>query len=705
MSTKGGRSKAAATPAEEAPASRAAGTAPPAAPRSRAIAIVLVALVTAVGIALSVANRIEDPDLWQHLAVGKAIWQQHAVPLTHLWTWPMYGQPDVLPSWLFRTLLWPFWDGLGAGGLFLWRALTTLAAFAILYLASRRMGARGLAPFVVAALCAILYRQRSQVRPETLVAVLLAIQIAILEARRNGGPDRSLWLIAIAVVWINAHISYHLGLLLTGIYWLDAWLTERRARSKGRGRRGPVRPAGPATAAAPPRALPLFYVLAAGIAVSFLNPFGWRAVWQPFDYVLHLRHEPIFSTILELQPVWGFPAFHARNGLPLLLLGWPVLAFLRARRHGFDLAELLLGLAFVGFGLTSSRFVGFTALVAMPFMARDASQVLARRGRRERFPLALRAGATAAACAAMFAFEWSGPLGPPAYTLTRNTLPVAACEFMAEHGVRGRGFNQFYLGGYQIFRFWPDRERLPFMDIHVSGTPEDRLLYMTGQVDSTSWENLDAKHRFDYVLLTRRPPLGETLLDRLDADPRWALVFVDDAAALYVRRDGVAREAGAQAYLRLPAGNRRLGPLRAQCMAVPESCAVLIAELERAAASSPRNSDVKSLLANVAMTQGRMADARRELIEALEANPETMMAHERLGLIALQEGNAEEALREAERARRVGGGITPDLVAGRAYLRLGDRDAARSAYERVLRRDPANLEAADSLRVIRESGR
>ncbi|HUK62760.1 MAG TPA: hypothetical protein VLV15_05480, partial [Dongiaceae bacterium] len=152
-------------------------------------------------LALSITFRIYEKDFWQHLAVGRAIWNLGHVPTTELWTWPTYGAPDVNASWGFRALVWPFWRAWGVWGLYAWRWGTTLAIFALAWLAARRMGARGLTPLVVFALAALVYRQRSQVRPETLVSVLLAAQIAILETRRNGGRDLLPMLIPIALTW------------------------------------------------------------------------------------------------------------------------------------------------------------------------------------------------------------------------------------------------------------------------------------------------------------------------------------------------------------------------------------------------------------------------------------------------------------------------------------------------------------------------
>jgi hypothetical protein len=198
----------------------------------------------------------------------------------------------VLPSWLFRALIWPFWSIGGVWGLFVWRWWTTLLAFGLVWAVARRLGARGVTPLVVLALCALVYRQRSMVRPETLVAVLLALELWILEARRHGGPNRWPWLMVVACLWANAHISYYLGLVVLSVFWADERLRPPSSTRPGLGR-----------------------VLLGAIAISFLNPFGWRALWQPFDYFLHGRHEAIFELVGELRPIaWNV---NVVNGLPL----------------------------------------------------------------------------------------------------------------------------------------------------------------------------------------------------------------------------------------------------------------------------------------------------------------------------------------------------------------------------------------------------
>ncbi len=151
-------------------------------------ALVTATIVTALCVLVSVTFTLYDTDFWHHLLVGRVIWESRSIPTQQLWSWPTWGAPEANSAWLFRALVWPFWSLGGIGGLFAWRWLTTLVAFGVMWGTARRMGARGFAPLVALLLCAFIYRLRSQVRPETLVAVLVALEIWILETRRRGGP-------------------------------------------------------------------------------------------------------------------------------------------------------------------------------------------------------------------------------------------------------------------------------------------------------------------------------------------------------------------------------------------------------------------------------------------------------------------------------------------------------------------------------------
>jgi hypothetical protein len=577
-------------------------------PAALGVALAIVGTI----VVLAVTATMNDPDMWQHLLVGRAMWQLHSIPRTNLWTWPTHGAPYVLPSWLFRVMLWPFWAAGGLTGLFVWRWLTTLAAFALLWRTARRAGATGVAPLVLFAWCALFYRQRSQLRPDSLVAVLLALELWLLESRRNGRAIPLAWLALVGWAWVNAHISYPLFFLVAGAYLLDAlW----RARP-GSIRRGDS-----------PRALALATAVTA--ALAFLNPFGWETLRQPFDYVLHWRHEPIYQSIVELRGLdW---AYNARNGFAAFCAVAFVLALVRAVREGPDFAEWLLVPALLAQTISSQRFIGYFALVAAPFAARDLASALSG----VRWPRLLAAPLTRSALAGAAALalaipELARPGLPIAIGLAPFAYPVHACDWMARHGVRGRGFSPFYAGGYLLWRFWPDPGRLPFMDIHQTGTPHDRDLYAYAWADRGAWNELDAERRFDWVILFRHHGTAAHLLDYLDSDPNWALVFADDAAALFLKRGGsMAALADSAAYTKVPAGDERLSQMASQVEADPQFRDETREELRRQIADSPLTGQARSQLANLEALDGRWASALGLLQQAGHIDPDLPRLAER----------------------------------------------------------------------------
>ena len=657
---------------------------------------VIASLVAALAIAVSVSFRMFDTDVWQHLAVGRAIWELHRVPQTHLWSWPTYGEPEVLPSWGFRALLWPFFAIGGVPGLFVWRWLTTLGAFALLWATARRMGAKSFAPLLVLVVCSLVYRQRSQVRPETLVAVLIALEIWILETRRSGGPDRCAWLIAVAWAWANCHISYYLGFVILGFHLIEAqgkaW---RGAGARMNQVRGGTRP--------PAGSVRRLWLVALAMAlISFANPFGWRALAQPFEYAFVWSHRQIFQNIGELGPFQWRDNW--RNGAVFLFAGWPLLVLWRARARRFDAVEAMMCAFFTVLAASSQRFLGPYALAAVPYLGRGLDE----QTRGWTPPRALgtpwmRAAAAALACALIGIPEWSRGVPPLGLGFDLSRYPVAACDFIALHGVRGSGFNQYYLGGYMLWRFWPEVGRLPFMDIHQSGTPADVELYPVAIRQREAWDRLDAERHFDYALLERKTVVrGVQVLEFLGADSGWALVFEDDAAALFVRRAGpLGAVADSFAYRLLGPDSARLAALGRASSRDSTLRTRVRGELLREIAASPYHAIALSLLANVDILDGRLDAARAHLREALALDSRVPHAHERLGNMALDAGDAREALREFQLERRLW--VDPhdlDLRTGHAWRMLGDARRAREWYREALGYGPDAAEARLALEEL-----
>jgi hypothetical protein len=646
--------------------------------------MVLALLGAAAIVVISSSFVLFDTDLWQHLAAGRAFWSLGHVPRVNLWTWPQFGEPAFLSSWGFRALIWPLWSWGGIRALFAWRWVTTVALFAVLLATARTMGARRLSAVLVMILAALDYRLRTSVRPESLAALLFALELWLLERQRHGARRVEAWaILALAWIWANTHISYYLGLLLLAIYALDAALAARAG--------------GKAAATSGARALLLLQIGAAVIVVSFLNPFGAASLAQPFEFALRWRHDPLIRTIGELQPLPLVSAL--RSGLWL----WPVLALARSSRRSWDIAEIVAMVVFTGLALSSIRFIGTWVLIAAPFVARDLAELLARiPGPRPRVPLALEAAAVLALGVLAAWPEWKRPDLPFGITIDATTYPEAACDFIAAHRIRGPMLNDPHHGGYLDYRFSPDRERLPFISSQPEyARPEDRTGLLLALVREDGWRALDERCRFDVVLLARDQDPADSLLDFLDRDPRFALVFADDAAELLVRRERFPALADSFAYRIVPAGRDR----RYALTAAAESDSLLRraaeAELDRMIASSPVEGGASHLRGYLALMDRDWDGARRHLERAVRLDPLLPEVHDALGVVALTQGRPRDALRELELERRLHG-PSPGLFyrIGLAWQQAGDAGRAQAAYRRELARDPGHAAARDSLETL-----
>lgn len=119
----------------------------------------------------------------------------------------------------------------------------------------------------------------------------------------------------------------------------------------------------------------------------------------------------------------------------------------------------------------------------------------------------------------------------------------------------------------------------------------------------------------------------------------------------------------------------------------------------------PRTADPRHLAdGEAALRNGSFAEARAAFNAALANGANRGAALAGLAAVAFQEQNFPEAARLARQAIAAGD-RRAELIAGKAYLKLGEFAKAKAAFENVLRRSPANAEAERNLAVtLRQLG-
>jgi tetratricopeptide (TPR) repeat protein len=684
----------------------------------------LLPVVAAFALALT---RIDDPDAFTHLALGRDLVQHRGFPATEPFTFVSPDHPYYNPEWLFDVVLYLGWLAGGTTGVVLLKAAIVAVAVWILWLDSRAWGepSTDRAPGLLiraAVLTAVvlMIRHRFVERPDVALMLFLAFTIYALNAYLAAGRRWIFALPLVEVLWTNTHPS-----VVVGVIPFMAVLVGGAALRVGLplvARWWHWRPAGVLVPTW--RQLGVVAAVLGGVLVAtVLNPHGLDPLTLPF----RLADRPWYrQEIFELQPprptLWPGPFVMAA----LLLLS------LLTTATRLPVIPGLLALPFVRLGLSAVRFVYLLELVTAPIVARQVL-VLAGHARAtlERVAIvALAAVATVVAAAAVVStLAGAGPLiddrKTPGFGVDARWVPEGALRYLDARAVEGRLFNAFHFGGYIAWRDFP--RRVPIIDGRGQVSPSLLEEIHFARVYPRHLERLHAAYGFEAAVVDYPTYSGDAVEDVLgpDADaalasPDWALVYWDDVALVYLRRGGphaaiVARDE----YRHVKPANGPAGVERA--LADPARAAAMRAELERNvretsssigwlllghATPDPEQAIAAFLRVRdperrfpayqaAARAAWRQNDYRRatELYDrALAMEPAAVVLYN-AGLVRVDAHDDREAVRYLSRAQRTDpnlAAVYPALIA--AYRRLGDEPSARDL-------GPAFLAAATHARV------
>src|SRR5207249_5252394 len=145
-------------------------------------------LVAAAAFVLAV-TRVEDPDAWTHLALGRLMVETRGLPVHEALVFPSGGLPYHNTEWLFDIVLYLVFRLAGLAGVVLLKAATAALAFWILFkdatLPREPAADRGLRPLIAAAVllaCIPMARYRFVEHPDILLMVFLGFTIYALDA-------------------------------------------------------------------------------------------------------------------------------------------------------------------------------------------------------------------------------------------------------------------------------------------------------------------------------------------------------------------------------------------------------------------------------------------------------------------------------------------------------------------------------------------
>lgn len=470
---------------------------------------------------------VSNPDMPWHLAVGRWIADERALPRVDFLSWTMAGKSWVDFEWLTQLLFHGLDRAAGLAGLWAYKVASfcALAAVLTVLLALWGLSEAWIGLSVFAVFTAL--RPFIQVRPENFSLVFFSLQFLILEARRLGRlrtSDGALLAahFALYALWANLHAGFPMGILVCVCYGLgERWSTGRWSRTS-----------------------PLAWAAAAA-AGTCVNPYGpriYRVLWD------HLEDQPYLRVLIS---EWAAPRMGSQYLAGYwLLLTFALAGFLACVRQGAELPteHILSAIVFGVFATRALRTTAYVTLFVFPVGLLAWSRIVSPAWWKRARPWILGAAASLAVWSVSSVMERDGflrSIKAPSNLEIEN----AAAFLRAEKATLGglKLYNPWNWGGYLDNVLFPDYR--VFMDGRYIFT--DLLKEVdAAEINPVRWIEFTHRHGIDLALMTNTGRIvslrGRTTWRAFDAyampQPDWALVYWDRQVLIFVRRSKVPSE-------------------------------------------------------------------------------------------------------------------------------------------------------------------
>jgi hypothetical protein len=429
-----------------------------------------------------------DGDVSWHIASGRWIIQHGAVPTTDPFSFTWAGKPWVAMEWLADVLHATAFDLAGYSGI---AALVTAAMMALNAIVFFNAGRWGRYPLLTLVALDVVLVPMMLARPHVLVWPIIACWTALLMRAREHGRAPPLWAALVMTLWANLHASFAMGLLIAGVFGLEA------------------------LAASPDRLRALRQWLIFGVACAAavcINANGLHGVLYPLSFT-DLKMLPLIDEWKPSNP-HVTPFFFGILAFTLALIAWK-----RPRLH--PVRWFLLG-ALLAAALFQARHQAVLAIVSAMVLpegfAKGAIQPAAE-DRRAACALAL-AGALV-----LLAVRAVMPISPPDSETNPWKLIAAVPPELRSKPV----LNNYSMGGPLI---------LSGIRPYVDGRGDmygDELVLGYGRIaDGDAQEFAAAVRRWD-IRWAIAPHRSKAFIAMLDRTPGWRRIRQDQVGVIYVR--------------------------------------------------------------------------------------------------------------------------------------------------------------------------
>ena len=457
------------------------------------------------------AVKVSDIDFWWHIAAGKMILANGAIPSQD--PFGVYdaanscGQTVLKSEWLGQVLLYFAYRFFELDGVIFLRAGALTACLGIVYWRCRIAGAKLPFTLIMLALTGLAILLHTGERPQLFSFLYLSLVFLLLDMHLQTARRWLLYLVPlIFLLWANTHGGVVFGVGVLGLFCMGYLLENQLATGSFHA----------------PQNGRMLVVVGLSIVAFLLAP----SVLNTFKCIVLHETGSIRERESEYATPWAL--------WPITIYYWGFFAATLASLPGFFgrayLKQAIVVCAVAAFSLTGYRYIPLFTLLAAPYIAASLSRMF----RRVQVPDTT-VNLVALAITLFFLAYGFKQERIFQHGTQEARYPGAAVAFIKAKHLGGRMFNTMNWGGYLLWNLSPT------VTIYMDGRMLDRnrvapythILWMTPD-GQRFFEQAD----FDLVLVPHGNMFtGEKypIINYLLKHPGWQAVYQDEAGYLFAK--------------------------------------------------------------------------------------------------------------------------------------------------------------------------
>lgn len=490
--------------------------------------ILLLLCVIAFGI-----KWLKEPDVWWMLRTGEWIVQQGEVITKDYFSFTFYEESWINVKWLFEVILYGFAQVGGPEFTPIIQCLVYGLLFIFLekrYRLNSQMESeaawRTTAFTLIGIIALIAIEFRMLGRPEMISHLFSVIFLLVFENYRKSPSAIIWWLLPIQVLWVNLHEAYGIGLVMVVTMLIGSFI-DRYFSNKALDKRLII--------------ASLFTILAIGI-----NPRGLKMILHPFE---------IFSQVglnkytIELVGFTDSLFWRKEAYLLLVFFVLGVIALIQTiggKKNSIKVLIISYGSGWLGL-FVLFFYLGFTAYRNIPFFIIFTTPLIATLIYNKGLSLSHQLKNSLLALVALILiglycliitntyYNLTNRKATYGLKVSTKSNPVGVADFLQKLSLNGNGFSDYLTSSYLMWDLRPNfKTYIDLRDLDVfSKSFFDNYLEISGKPELFEIE--DEKYDFNYAIVYSAKFDG--LHHYLDRSKEWEMVYADNIAALYLKRN------------------------------------------------------------------------------------------------------------------------------------------------------------------------